>query len=64
VLGGQLVLHLTGDKADPFWIVCGTALLASAIWLMFGLTWPLFPVLLVVFGLWMLGNALLRVRVH
>lgn len=64
VLGAQAALYLTGDKVEPFLIACGAALFASAIWLMFGLTWSLFPVLLVVFGLWMLGNALLRVRVH
>lgn len=59
VLGTQAVLYLSGDRIEPFWLACGAVLLASAIWLMFGLTWPLFPLLLVAFGVWMLGSALL-----
>jgi hypothetical protein len=58
VLGTQAALHLSGDKVEVFWIACGAVLLASAIWLMLGLTWPLAPVLLVVLGIVMLGNSL------
>lgn len=65
ILGTQAVLHLRGDRVDVFWLVCGAALLASAIWLMLGLTWPLVPVLLVVLGVWMLVNALIgRAHAH
>ncbi len=64
VLGTQLVFSLTGGDVEPFWVACGLALLASAIWLMFGLTWPLFPTFLVALGVWMLGSALFGAHAH
>jgi hypothetical protein len=64
VLGSQAVLYLSGEKVEVFWVTCGIVLLASAIWLMFGLTWPLAPVLLVVLGVWMLASALFGTHAH
>ena len=64
VLGTQAVLYARGKKVDGFWTACGAVLLASGIWLMFGLAMPLVPVLLVVLGAWMLASALFGVHAH
>ena len=58
ILGAQIMLYLRDDKVEGFWVACGLVFLAAAFWLMFRLTWPLAPVLLVLVGGVMLGNAL------
>jgi hypothetical protein len=64
VLGAQAALSIRGDRVDAFWVACGLVLLASGVWLLFGLTWPLTPVLLVLLGVAMLGNALFGSHAH
>ena len=60
ILGAQVALYVSGDKVDRFWVACGLLFLAGGFWELFGLTWPLAPVLLVLLGVIMVGSALFR----
>jgi hypothetical protein len=62
ILGAQAMLYLSGDKVDGFWVACGLVFLAAGFWELIGLTWQLAPILLVLVGLVMLGNALFGTR--
>jgi membrane protein implicated in regulation of membrane protease activity len=50
-------LGLRREKTDGFWVACGLVFLAGGMWELFGLTWPLASVLLILLGLSMLWNA-------
>ena len=60
ILGAQSILWERGEKVERFSVACGLVFLAGAVWELFGLTWPLAPVLLILVGLAMLWNATFR----
>lgn len=59
-LGSQAALRAYHEKTSGFWIACGLVLLASGLWQLFGLTWPLMPILFILLGVGFLWSALLR----
>src|SRR5262249_53333784 len=46
-------------RLDPFWVVCGAVFLVGGLWRVFGIEWPLAPVLLILLGLFLLGRGVL-----
>jgi hypothetical protein len=57
VLGAQAALWQRGEAVDGFAIACGTVFLLGGAWIVLGLTWPLAPLLLILLGVGLLGNA-------
>lgn len=60
ILGVELLRRQMDLPVDGFWVACGVAFLAAGLWLLFGLAWPVTPILLILFGTILLGKALLR----
>lgn len=58
ILGAELVRSTRRLPTSGFWIACGIVLLVGGLWVLFNLSWPLVPVLLILFGLVVLGKAL------
>jgi hypothetical protein len=58
ILGAETIRSIRGLSTSGFWIACGIVFLAGGIWELFKLSWPLAPILLVVFGLVVLFRAL------
>ena len=57
-LGAQAVLRIVHEKTSGFWIACGVVLLASGLWELLRLHWPLAPVLFILVGVAILLSAL------
>ncbi len=57
VMGAQISRWWTGLRVDRFWIACGAVFLAGGAWELLAIPWPLFPILLVLFGLTLLWKA-------
>jgi hypothetical protein len=57
ILGAQGTLWRKDKKIAGFWVACGLVFLAGGVWELFGLTWPLAPVLVILLGLSMLWKA-------
>ena len=62
VLAVQAALRQRGEPVDGFAVVMGLVLLIGGAWLVFGLTWPLAPVLLILLGIGLLWNAVFGTR--
>ncbi len=62
VLGAQYARWRTGQPVEAFWLICGGLFLVTAFWSLFGLSTPLVPLLIILFGAWLLGKALLEAR--
>lgn len=58
ILGAELVRSTRGLPTSGFWIVCGIVFLVGGVWILLNLSWPLVPVLLILFGLAVLSKAL------
>ena len=58
VLGAQAaVVRIASEKVNGFWLICGAVFLAAGLWEIFGLTWPLAPLLLILLGVGVLWQA-------
>ncbi len=57
ILAAQLSRWLMGMEIERFWIACGTVFLAGGLWNVLELPWPLAPILLIAFGVALLGRA-------
>jgi len=64
ILGAQATLWRKVEKVDAFAVVCGLVFLVGGTWELFGLTWPLAPVLLILLGVGMLWNAVFGARAN
>jgi hypothetical protein len=64
ILGAQATLWRKVEKVDAFSVVCGLVFLVGGTWELFGLTWPLAPVLLILLGVGMLWNAVFGARAN
>jgi hypothetical protein len=62
ILATQSARWLFGMKIEGFWAVCGAVLLAGGVWKILDLPWPLAPILLILLGLALLGNAAVGAR--
>ncbi len=60
ILAAQLGRWLTGIVIENFWVACGLVFLAGGLWNILELPWPLAPLLLIAFGLVLLGKAIGR----
>ncbi len=60
ILATQFARWQAGIVIETFWIACGTVFLAGGLWNVLDLPWPLAPILLIVFGLALLGKAVVR----
>ncbi len=58
ILGGAAIRSLKGVPTDGFWVAVGIVLLACAAWELFAIWWPIFPVLIIGFGVVILLRAL------
>jgi hypothetical protein len=57
MLAAQATLWRKKEKVDRFSVACGLVFLVGGAWELFGLTWPLAPVLLILLGVGVLWNA-------
>lgn len=62
VLGTQATLLQKGETADGFAVACGIVFLLGGAWIVFGLTWPLAPVLLIFLGVALLWSTMSGAR--
>ncbi len=60
ILAAQFARWQLGMVIEGFWIACGTVFLAGGLWNVLELPWPLAPILLILFGVAMLGKAVVR----
>ncbi len=60
ILAVQFARWLTGMAIEGFWVACGTVCLAGGLWNVLELPWPLAPILLILFGVALLGKAVVR----
>ncbi len=60
ILAAGLARWQTGGTIDRFWVACGLMFLAGGLWNVLALPWPLAPILLILFGVAMLGKAVVR----
>lgn len=60
VLVTQGALWQRSQTVDRFAVACGVVFLIGGAWILFGLSWPLAPVLLILLGAALLLNAMLR----
>lgn len=58
ILGAQGIISQRGEPVEGFAVLCGIVFLIGGTWIIFGLTWPLAPVLLILLGAGLLWNAL------
>ena len=49
-----------GAGVEGFWLVCGALFLAGGLWKVLSLPWPLTPILIILLGIVLLGQAVFR----
>ncbi len=57
ILGGAAFRSFKGLAIDGFWVAVGFVLLACSVWEFFAISWPMLPVLIIGFGVFMLLRA-------
>jgi hypothetical protein len=62
ILAVQFAHWQIDNKLDGFWIACGVVFLAGGVWVLLELPWPLAPILIILFGVVLLGKTLVDVR--
>ncbi len=60
VMGAQASRWRMGLEVDRFWLACGAVFLAGGAWELLAIPWPLFPVLVILFGVTLLWKAVRR----
>ncbi len=60
ILAAEFARWQMGGKIEGFWVACGLVFLAGGLWNVLELPWPLAPILLILFGVAMLGKAVVR----
>ncbi len=61
-LAPQLVRWQMELSVEGFWVACGVVFLASGVWLLLDLAWPLAPILIILFGAALLAKAVVGAR--
>ncbi len=62
ILATQLARRQMSMPVEGFWIVCGAVLLVAGLWNVLTLPWPLAPILLILFGVALLGRAVIGIQ--
>ncbi len=60
ILAAECARWLMNMRVEGFWVACGLVFLAGGLWNVLELPWPLAPILLILFGVAMLGKAVVR----
>ncbi len=58
ILAAQFARWQLGMAVEGFWVACGAVFLAGGLWNILELPWPLAPLLLIAFGLVLLGKVI------
>ena len=62
IVATQFARWLMDMKIEGFWVACGAVFLAGGLWTLLNLPWPLAPILLILFGVVLLGKAVIGFR--
>jgi hypothetical protein len=60
ILAAQLARWSMNIEIEGFWVACGVVFLAGGLWTLLALPWSLVPILLILFGVALLGKAGMR----
>ncbi len=60
-LAPQLARWWMATSVEGFWVACGVVFLASGLWILLALPWPLAPLLIILFGAVLLAKAVFGV---
>lgn len=61
-LASQLARWQMDMRVEGFWVACGVVFLAAGLWTLLKLSWPLAPILIILFGAALLAKAVAGVR--
>ena len=62
ILAAQFARRQMKMNIEGFWVLCGTVFLAGGLWKLLDLPWPLAPILLILFGVGLLGKAIVGAK--
>ncbi len=62
ILAAQFARWLMDMKIENFWIACAIVFIAGGLWTLLHLPWQLAPMLLILFGIALLGKAAIGLR--